>query len=304
MFDSSYRPTINDLNRLFFIEELEAAKPVTGSDRFSGCQGYNTDFLGEFKISWPKATHNGGGDILPIPGSPERRLDYTHFSISMSVSRRMAAFVGVNICGSELIKIPRGRDKWSYDGRIALEEQIGNELYKNSLLDRGHLVRREDPNWGADANIANDQTFHFTNCVPQMGKFNQRTWFSLEDYVLKGARVWQEKITVFSGPVFSTTDREFRNTRIPESFWKVIAFLSDDGLPSSTAYIIGQHSELSELEAAFGRFKTYQCSVRYIEEVTGIDFGELRNFDGFTNSEKIESLPIFREIVSPSSILV
>ncbi|MEG2138217.1 MAG: DNA/RNA non-specific endonuclease, partial [Oscillospiraceae bacterium] len=39
--------------------------------------------------------------------------------------------------------------------------------------------------------------------------------------------------TVFSGPVFADDDRLYRGIRIPKAFWKVVAYLSDDGKPSA-----------------------------------------------------------------------
>ena len=48
-------------------------------------------------------------------------------------------------------------------------EQTGEEAYRDNPLDRGHLVRRLDPAWGAsrdEAKRSNDDTFHFTNCTP------------------------------------------------------------------------------------------------------------------------------------------
>jgi endonuclease G len=304
MFDLSYRPTLTDLHPLIPDIDMEGAIRISGRESFVGCAGYDPAFLGEFHAPWPTLVHTNAGDVLPVPGSPDNRLDYTHFSVTMSASRRMAVLVGVNISGADHVKIRRTVDRWAYDGRIAVEAQVGNELYSNTLLDRGHLVRREDPNWGPNAEVANNQTFHFSNCVPQMGKFNQRTWLSLEDYVLKSTRVLRERVTVFSGPVFAKTDREYRGVLIPEAFWKVVAFVSNEGRPSTTAYIIGQTEELSELEAAFGRFQTYQCSVRSIEGKTGLDFGPLRDLDGFSNSEISLPIPILREITRGSDILV
>lgn len=304
MIDLNYCPIMDDLQPLFPALEGEAGPRISDPSSFSGCAGFDPDFLAEFSLPWPTLSGASANDVLTISGSPYNRLDYTHFSVTMSASRRMAMLVGVNIDGGVHVQIARTADKWAYDGRIELSAQIGIDLYANNLLDRGHLVRREDPNWGPDAQLANNQTFHFTNCAPQMAKFNQRTWLSLEDYILKSTRVSRERVTVFSGPVFAETDREYRGVRIPEEFWKVVAFLTDEGRPSATAYIIGQGSELSELEAAFGRFKTYQCSVRSIEEKTGIDFGVLRSFDGLSNSEAQGGARIQRAIDRPSDILV
>jgi endonuclease G len=42
------------------------------------------------------------------------------------------------------------------------------------MFQREHLVRRMDPAWGTDkqALLADADTFHWTNCSPQVGFFN------------------------------------------------------------------------------------------------------------------------------------
>jgi len=119
-----------------------------------------------------------------------------------------------------------------------------------------------------------------------MAAFNQRTWLGLEDYILTEARVAKDKISVFTGPVFGGRDPEYRGVRIPLAYWKVIAFVNEQGRPSATAYMIDQKRELKNLEATFGVYKTYQRSIRQIEELTDLDFGELSSFDGFSNEER------------------
>lgn len=74
--------------------------------------------------------------------------------------------------------------------------------------------------------------------------------------------------------------------RISLAYWKVVAFVDADGNPSATAYMIGQEQELGGLEATFGRYKTYQRSIRAIEALTDLDFGELSSYDGFSNEER------------------
>lgn len=263
----------------------EAAARTTPQRSFDGRSGFSSTFLPGFAVSLPTPTGALAGDITPVGQDASGRLDYEHFSVVMSASRRMAMFVGVNIDGKAAVKINRETDKWSLDGRIPAEAQLGEELYLGNRLDRGHLVRREDPNWGATAETANDDTFHFTNCAPQMDVVNQRTWLGLETYILKNARVWQERCSVFTGPVFGKSDLKYRGALIPKAFWKVIAFLSDDGRPSATAYLVEQDKELRELEAAYGAYKTYQRSIRFIETLTGLRFGDLASYDGFSNEE-------------------
>lgn len=312
----SHRPRLSDMTRqasavpaetAAALEsfQLEAARPATSPpERFEGRLGFDKAHLGEFTVDLPKPVGNRSRDVLAVNADRSGRLDYTHFSVVMSKSRKMAMFTAVNMDGRRSKSIAREGDKWFLDGRIPAETQLGEDLYRGNRLDRGHLVRREDPNWGSDAEIANDDTFHFTNCAPQMDVVNQRTWLGLETYLLRNARAWKERISVFTGPVFGANDLEYRGALIPKAFWKVVAFLSDDGRPSATAYIVQQDEELRMLEAAFGAYKTYQRSVRQIESLTGLSFGQLRQFDGFSNEEAESGLTISAELNSLTEIRV
>lgn len=274
-----------------------AARPrVSPPDRFAGRAGFASDHLSGFEVELPTPTGARARDVLPIGDDATGRLDYMHFSVVMSKSRRMAMFVAVNIEGARSVSIDRENDKWFLDGRIPIEAQIGEDMYVRNRLDRGHLVRREDPNWGADAEVANADTFHFTNCAPQMDVVNQRTWLGLENYILQNARAWKERCSVFTGPVFGRNDLEYRGALVPKAFWKVVAFLSDDGRPSATAYVVEQEEELGGLEAAFGAYKTYQRSVRSIERLTSLSFGSLADYDGMSNTETESGLEIASEL--------
>jgi endonuclease G len=243
-------------------------------------------------------------DVLPVAGSADARLDYEHFSIVMSKSRRLALFTGVNIDGSASVSVSRGGDPWAFDGRIPEGAQAGDELYANNDFDRGHLVRREDPNWGPTAGVANRDTFHFTNCAPQLSAFNQRTWLSLEDYILTNTRRVGERANVFTGPVFRQNDPVYRDVAIPLAYGKVVAFIHDDGRPSASAYLIDHDVDLTEQTLLFGTFKTYQQSVLSIEGLTDLDFGELHQFDGFSNEERDRGEVVRRLITGPEDILV
>ncbi len=192
MTDLSYRPRLDDLRPITSASEGLLAPDATAvrtspASSFMERQGYRADHLGDFVVPLPDPSAIAA-DVLPVPGSSNARLDYEHFSVVMSRSRRLALFTGVNIDGSASVSVSRGGDPWAFDGRIPEAAQAGDELYANNDFDRGHLVRREDPNWGPTAGVANRDTFHFTNCAPQLSAFNQRTWLSLEDYNLSNAR--------------------------------------------------------------------------------------------------------------------
>ena len=175
----------------------------------------------------------------------------------MNATRRLAFFTAVNIDGGKNQRkniLPRTDDTWYFDPRIAAEAQIGDALYDNDALDRGHLVRRLDPAWGIttpEAQRANDDTFHWTNCSPQHHTFNtgKTLWAGLEDYILDNADKNQFRASVFSGPVFSPDDPVFRGVALPRQFWKVAAIIGSPQPLSVTAYLLSQGSFIEGLRA-------------------------------------------------------
>jgi endonuclease G len=304
--DLAHRPRLADLQPIAPASQTPAtalrssSQPrITPATQLEDRQGYSSDFLGDFLVPWP--TSLTPEDVYPL-ANPDNRLDYTHFSISMSRSRRIALYVGVNIDGASSVEIVRKQDAWAYDGRLPVEAQIGEDMYRDNLLDRGHLVRRQDPNWGTEAQAANLDTFHFTNCSPQMAAFNQKTWLELEDFILDNTRRWNARATIFTGPVLRTDDPVYRDVQIPRAFWKVVAFLGDDGKPSASAYLIDQTRELDKLELMFGALRTYRRSVAQIGQLAGVDFGELVRYDGFSNEEQITGTRIEALIQGPQDI--
>jgi endonuclease G len=61
--------------------------------------------------------------------------------------------------------------------------------------------------------------------------------------------------------------------------------LKDDGKLSATAYLQTQKNLIDNLEFANGACRTYQVSIATIEELTGLDFGNLRSSDPLATIE-------------------
>ena len=221
----------------------------------------------------------------------------------MNGERRMAFFTAVNIDGANWVHIIRktgqpkaeATEKWYEDPRIDPLSQSDQSLYSSQepfrVFDRGHLVRRQDPAWGTNEGAirANADTFHFANCVPQQKGFNQKTryWQGIEKYVLDNAKAERMRINVFTGPVFAEDDPDYRYVKVPRMFWKIIIRV-DNGDLLATAFLADQSSlitrlpeRLSEGFDDLSKVDEYQTTVTEIEELTGLDFGELRDHDTF-----------------------
>jgi endonuclease G len=188
----------------------------------------------------------------------------------------------VNIDG-KLQKNPvRQEDRWYFDPRVPEEEQTGKDVYEKNPLDLGHLVRRLDPAWGRSAErakLANDDTFHFTNCSPQHKDFNRNktSWAGLEDYILRNADNLNFKANVFTGPVFATSDDAYEGVQLPRQFWKIVTMVKTDGRLSATAYLLSQKHLIEGLrpreEFSYGAYKTFQVRVSKVEKLSRLSFG-------------------------------
>lgn len=271
---------------------------VRSAEELEGREGYSEVFLGDdadLEVPLPEIGADFADRIAPVTGATDGVLRYTHFSIMMRSDRRMPFFTACNIDGNTLFNFARGVDRWFREPRLAREHQIGEDLYRSNPLDRGHLVRRLDPVWGEtrkEAKQAELDTFALTNCTPQHSSLNQRTWLALEDYVLGNADNHALKVSVFTGPVLSDGDPEYRGVRIPREFWKVVVMVNaQTGRLSATGYLLSQADSLTDIEFLFGEFRTYQVSLAVIEGKTGLAF----NLGAYDPLGSTEGLP-YREL--------
>jgi endonuclease G len=219
-------------------------------------------------------------------GARTHVLAYTHFSVVMSRSRRMPIVSACNIDGATLRSLPRD-NAWKLDPRIPQACQLLRRVYGNArdgYFSRGHMTRRQDPDWG-DAEVAaraDADTFHVTNAAPQVQGFNAGLWGAIEDYVLANVRADKMRICVMTGPVFGQSDPVVHGVRIPVQFWKVVAFTREDTAEMvATGYVASQAAALAGLHPAFvfGEFAHQQRPLAAIEALTCLDFGSLRERD-------------------------
>ncbi|WP_222019980.1 DNA/RNA non-specific endonuclease [Rhizobium laguerreae] len=277
---------------------LERADGEHPASTFEGRQGYDPNFLGQgLTVSWPTFDDTIFEDLARPSdglGACPYELRYTHFGLLYSRGRRSPRVTAVNIDGSASVRIKRGDDQWFFDLRIPHEIQLGQGAYRDPQIDRGHMVRREDPNWGPAALLANNDTFHYTNSALQHSSLNQgkTLWQGLENYILGSARTEAFKACVFTGPVLREDDLSLEEggPQVPAEFWKIVAMEAAEGGLHATGYILSQGDLIREMlsnrrrnEAAegfeLGGYRTFQVAISHIEEVTGLSFGDLSGAD-------------------------
>jgi endonuclease G, mitochondrial len=198
--------------------------------------------------------------------------------LALNEVRRFAFWVAWNVDGGQLRKLSRKNINFVIDPRVPAALQIGDELYADNRLDRGHIARRADLLWGglAEAKRVNVDSFFFTNITPQMDDFNQSSrgglWGRLEDAVFEDTDVLDLRISVIGGPVFHEDDREFREVLIPREFWKVIVFVEGGALKAKEFLLTQNLDALEALE--LDEFRVFQVALSEIESRCGISFSD------------------------------
>ncbi len=209
-----------------------------------------------------------------------------------------------------------GSETWYDDARLDPENYAGKDVYEKQIVpgfldtrsmartlrmfQRGHLVRRMDPAWGSNrqALLADADTFHWTNCSPQVGFFNMgrasrtepnsgggKLWRAIENYVLRNTVADDTRASCFTGPVFRQNDRKFRDIQVPSEFWKIVIW-QERGRLRCLAMLANQKPVIDVWpEALDGReefadaaelekVEDFLTTVEYLEQATGLDFGD------------------------------
>lgn len=301
------------------VEDVAVEKLVVDPD-WSNRTGYDKDFL-DIRVPLPTLSAEIKANSVEVPAQfrvngDKHVLAYHHYSLVMNRKRRFAWYSAANIDGKRRPTLPkRSNDQWSIDPRIDSPDaptfQCGEDLYSAAKTDRGHLTRYLDVAWGTknEALKALADTFHFTNCCLQLSNFNQTTarWQGIEQFLLeRKAKKDKIRISVFTGPIFKTSDPKYKNkemekpVRVPLEFWKVCALVREDGTLSATAFILSQ-DDITSLPGfeAFLDVTEVQVTVRDVEKRTGLTFPVLRDNDHLAAGGDLGTLELEGQKVIP-----
>jgi len=267
---------------------------------YSGCAGFDEHFM-SVETPFPTPNRQLKRQLAPLSNQAgEYLLRYHHYSTMHHSIRRMPVVSAINIDGNPAKRrdTSERKDKWLRDNRIDFAVQLTDAYYKNSHFDKGHMTRREDANWGRTPEEAKrnaDFTCMYTNACPQAPAINRAIhgydglWGALEQIILEegvlAEQGRQAKICVYNGPVFVATDPVFKGVQTPLRFFKIVVWLNDAGKPQTTAFILSQEDLVSDIEFEELQYNQafidHQCSVAYLEKLTGLYFRGVRDWDTF-----------------------
>jgi endonuclease G, mitochondrial len=227
----------------------KAVRPWTDPN-YDNRTGYVANFLG---THIPMPTIRTPAVVAKLADG-EHELKYQNFSLVMHRQRRLCLFTAANVDNAPRRRRPDpsrkyGRaplgglddDKdvelWFTDPRLPEQFQLPDRFFSRDggSFDRGHVVMRESVCWGdtyTAVRRANGDTFHTTNCTPQVAGFNRSNklgrWGQLENTLARNLK--QERMSVFAGPILNKDDWWFDGVddqgsvrvQIPSRFWKLV----------------------------------------------------------------------------------
>jgi endonuclease G, mitochondrial len=222
---------------------------------------------------------------LPALRGVADEFRYLHFSVVMNPARRLAWLVAYNVAARNE-EVQRG-DRWQPDPSLPRAFQPQNEHFRGTGFDRGHLVSPSLVSWGSkrEGEIANRQSFFWTNTAPQHPQMNQRWWLCVEQWE-RGVAARRGRLSAFAGPVLRHDDPQHgaqeeligrlrlrQNFRLPQAFWKIVAARRPDGKLEVAAFLFDQVALLAQRDTVTAKPANFTSTVAQIESLTGLDFG-------------------------------
>ncbi len=313
---------------------VEGYKKVWIDTDYDNRKGYDPEFLG-IEVPLPEVVDESR---VAKMDDGEFALPYQNFSVVMDKARRFALYTASNIDARPEKQEPEpgksysrkdlgGLNKdqseaWSTDPRIPELHQLPDRFFTSDggAFDKGHLARRDAVAWGDtydEVRRANGDSFHTTNCTPQIKEFNRGSlggiWGKLEDVIF--AQADTETLCIFSGPLLQEDDRVFvgrddqgeARIQIPSVYWKVVVARLEDEI-QSFGFVLEQ--ELSQVPLEFAVEAPWidsMIAITELEELIGnIRFPEVvvegDQYDKAAGEEVLNS-PVLPDIGRESPIL-
>eukprot|EP00531_Pseudo-nitzschia_arenysensis_P010925 CAMPEP_0116127468 /NCGR_PEP_ID=MMETSP0329-20121206/6855_1 /TAXON_ID=697910 /ORGANISM="Pseudo-nitzschia arenysensis, Strain B593" /LENGTH=425 /DNA_ID=CAMNT_0003621567 /DNA_START=105 /DNA_END=1382 /DNA_ORIENTATION=+ len=288
--------------------------------------GYKPVFLGEtFKLGLPTFSASLQQNVLikkePNFDATGSWREYIHYSVATNKTRRQPICVAVNINQNFIQKTTRTvKLRFGNDTKIGEEYQTPDS-YFGPIWNRGHMSRRETAVWSSNRDLAkrNEEalaaekdTYYFSNACLQHRYLNQDEWVKVENWVRDLAEDKNDKITVFSGPIYNDEEKSelptqfigFRNkyiAEIPLAFFKVVCFIDENENLATRSFIFpqdhefgsGDRKKVDTLQDKNGKSKLsdFQVPIADVEGATGLVFPQsVKNADN--PIAKVDAVPI------------
>jgi endonuclease G len=220
-------------------------------------------------------------------------IQHNHYAMEYDTAQRHSVWVAYVFHEDYNQKNVSRTDAWAFDPIIPKEFQsLSSKSQTYPSYDRGHLIASEDRVF---SDLANRETFYFSNMSPQLGWFNQQIWKNLETAVRKWAKAadCDTLYVVTGGAINSGVEiigklENRNNVTIPKYYYKALVKRKVNSNGSDTFDGIAFWLENKRYESAKITHE-YSMTIRELEQLTGINFFPNLKYVSSGLEEKVET---------------
>lgn len=160
-------------------------------------------------------------------------------------------------------------DRWIKDSTLSFAQPSDSD-YSGSGYQRGHICPSADR---TKSETDNQNTFLWTNVVPQTAESNTAVWVSLENQERTLART--NHVFIIAGQIYEGTPKTIgRGVRVPSSMFKVVVVmqgahpLPSEVTPATRVIAV----EIPNTRTVSGSWTRYKTTLETLEAKTGFHF--------------------------------
>ena len=199
---------------------------TTAPDIVTSFETFDTAVTSVRVDATPTSPHLMLGTPADADASDDYLLTKTNYALSYNDGKHVPNWVAWKLQASDLGSVAR-KDSFTADHTLPTGfYEVTNTDYKRSGYSRGHMCPSADRTSTA---AANNETFLFTNIVPQTTELNSGPWERLETYVRNAASRGSDMYIV-SGSLFASTPPTIgNNVAVPSYNYKIVVTLPHGG---------------------------------------------------------------------------
>jgi endonuclease G len=243
------------------------------------------------------------GLALPQTSEPEILISRNQYVISYNRNRRAPNWVAWKLEDRDMGKVKRTNnftkdpDLDQYLARMNEGTAVDFNEYNGSCFERGHQIPSADR---TDSTANNEETFMMSNMIPQTPYLNEVVWNHLEQYTRELVKNQGKKIYAIAGPVYDLDYGKVgpkKDIPVPSKDFKILIVLEAGQTPADinantqviaalmpntlangvapTPFSKGCAGFVPEGPGTPDDWKKYQSTVKDIERISGISFGQI-----------------------------
>lgn len=191
-------------------------------------------------------------------------ISHTGYTVSYNSDWKIPNWVAYELTSEEARGTSPRSNAWSTDPAVK-GPQANSYDYKGSGWDRGHMAPAGDMKWGS---TVMDESFYYTNIVPQDGNLNSGQWRIIEEQCRDLAKRYGS-VYVVCGPIVEGNNYRTIGNKVcvPDALFKVLLMKVKGNYEAIGFYYRN--------EPASGNISNYAKSIDEIESITQMDFFSL-----------------------------